>query len=118
MRASYGTGFKAPTLSDLFSTFGSRDLKPEKSHGWDAGIEQAIFTNKLVAQGTYFSNRFTDLIDFDFVRNKLQNIGHAESRGVEAGLSFRPIDPLVFSVSYAHTETEDLSTHTALLRRP
>src|SRR5690606_35814651 len=40
-RASYGTGFKAPTINELYGSFGANpDLKPEKSRGWEVGIDQ------------------------------------------------------------------------------
>jgi len=45
LKASVGTGFKAPTLSELFQSFppfffANPDLKPESSVGYDLGIEQ------------------------------------------------------------------------------
>ena len=48
LKASVGTGFKAPTLADLFQNFPSfgffanPNLKPETSTGYDAGFEQAL----------------------------------------------------------------------------
>jgi len=40
-RGTVGTGFKAPSLFQLFSSFGDPNLKPEESLGWDAGIDQS-----------------------------------------------------------------------------
>ena len=46
LKASVGTGFKAPTLADLFQSFpafgffANPNLKPETSTGYDAGFEQ------------------------------------------------------------------------------
>src|SRR5690606_31317909 len=34
LRGTFGTGFKAPSLFQLFSNFGNPDLKPEESRGW------------------------------------------------------------------------------------
>ncbi len=47
LKASVGTGFKAPTLSELFQSFppfffANPDLKPESSVGYDLGIEQGF----------------------------------------------------------------------------
>jgi vitamin B12 transporter len=64
-RGSYGTGFKAPTLNDLFfQGFGNPDLKPEKSLGLDAAVEQSLFNDRLHLSAGYFWNRFQNLIQF------------------------------------------------------
>ncbi len=117
IRASYGTGFKSPSLSDLFSPFGSPNLKPEKNQGWDVGIEQTFFKGALVVDATYFSNSFRDLIDFDFIALKEQNIGHASTEGVELGTAIRPCELLTIGANYTYTDTQDETTHMSLLRR-
>jgi vitamin B12 transporter len=48
LKGSVGTGFKAPTLAELFQNFlsfnffGNPNLKPETSIGYDLGFEQAV----------------------------------------------------------------------------
>ena len=47
LRASAGTGGKAPTLFQLFApTFGNPDLQSEESFGWDAGIDQNVLDGR------------------------------------------------------------------------
>ena len=42
LRGSYGTGFRAPTINDLFFPgFGNPNLQPEKSKGWDIALDQS-----------------------------------------------------------------------------
>jgi vitamin B12 transporter len=118
LRGSYGTGFKAPSLSDLYSPFGSTTLKPEKSTGWDAGVEQSLFHDRFTANVTYFSNQFRDLLDYNPIANMEDNIGHARSEGVELGATLRPIDELTLTANYTYTSTKDFSTDGPLLRRP
>lgn len=63
VRASYGTGFRAPTINQLFfPDFGKPDLKPERSQSMDAGVDQYLLNNRLTLSGTYFWNRFRDMI--------------------------------------------------------
>jgi vitamin B12 transporter len=118
LRASYGTGFKTPTLSDLFSSFGSPTLKSEKSNGADIGVEQDFFHHHLTADATYFYNSYRDLIDFNFATNREENIGHAQSQGVELGLTARPWETVSVGVNYTYTDARDLSTSQMLPRRP
>jgi vitamin B12 transporter len=64
-RGSYATGFKAPTMNDLFfQGFGNPNLKPEKSLSMDLGIEQSLFNDRLHLNAGYFWNRFQNLIQF------------------------------------------------------
>jgi vitamin B12 transporter len=80
-RASYGEGFRAPSLGELFFPFfGNPDLEPEQSESWEAGlvVEGAAWS----ADVTLFETRFSNLVDFDenFVS---VNVGRARSRGLE-----------------------------------
>ncbi|MEM9594743.1 MAG: TonB-dependent receptor [Acidobacteriota bacterium] len=115
---SWGTGFKAPTLNDLFFPgFGNPDLVPETSQAVDLGYEQTLADGRLVLDVTYFDADYEDLIVFDFSTFLPGNIAEASSRGVEASLAF---DTERVNVALSHTwnETEDLSTGEPLARRP
>ncbi|MGH1556680.1 TonB-dependent receptor domain-containing protein [Caulobacter segnis] len=46
VRASFGQGFRAPGLYELYSEYGNLDLSPEKFDSWDAGVEQRFFGGK------------------------------------------------------------------------
>src|SRR5207302_1565603 len=71
LKASVGTGFKAPTLSELFQDFpqflffANPNLRPESSVGYDAGIEQGLAGDRLRVGATYYHNRIRDLIAAD-----------------------------------------------------
>ncbi|RMG60321.1 MAG: TonB-dependent receptor, partial [Deltaproteobacteria bacterium] len=55
LRASYGTGFKAPTLFQLYSKkYGDPNLKPEKTKGFDAGVEGDFLDGTLSGKFTWF----------------------------------------------------------------
>ena len=117
-KATYGTGFKAPSLFQLFSSYGDIDLDPETSKGWDAGVEQSLWDERILLDATYFENDFKDLIDYDLVTSSFQNIGKAQTSGLELNLSIRPVDELTVSAGYTYTKTENLVTGEELLRRP
>jgi vitamin B12 transporter len=65
LRASYGEGFKAPSLYQLFSEYGNVALDPEEAHGWEAGIEQQLFDRKLIVGATWFDRRTTNQIIYN-----------------------------------------------------
>ncbi len=117
-KGSYGTGFKAPSLFQLYSIYGSKDLQPEKSQGWDAGVEQEVVGGALTVGATYFGNEFEDMIDYDFVTSRYGNVSSAESRGVETFVTAKPVKDLSVRASYTYTDTWDKTTDSQLPRRP
>ncbi|CAN5189312.1 TonB-dependent receptor [soil metagenome] len=64
LRASFGQGFKAPSLYQLYSEYGNKALAPEEADGWDAGVEQHLFDKRLMLSATYFNRDTTNQIDF------------------------------------------------------
>ena len=117
-KGTYGTGFKAPSLYQLYSPqYGDQNLDPEESTGWDIGVEQSLFDKKLILGVTYFSNEFDELIEFESGTSKYINVAETETQGVEVFASVRPIDDLTLRASYTYTDTEDKETGKDLLRR-
>ncbi len=118
IRGSYGTGFKSPSLFQLYSRYGDEDLKPEESTGWDAGVDQSFFHKRLTIGATYFHNSIDNMIEFDSGTSTYMNIDRAYTKGVELSISAQPYNDLTMRASYTHTETEDRTTGEGLLRRP
>jgi len=121
IKGSVGTGFKAPTLFQLYDPlYGNPALRPEKSRGCDFGVEQDLFGGMVTLDATCFRNKFDDLIDFVFAgwSGSYQNVSKAESKGVELGATVRPTDNLTLRATYTYTHTEDKATGLQLLRRP
>ena len=71
----YGEGQKDPTFFDrfgfssggFFPFVGNSDLKPENSTGWEVGIQQPLFDERVLVGATYFSERLQDEINGFFV---------------------------------------------------
>lgn len=118
LHGSVGTGFKAPSLFQLYSSFGNEDLRPEESIGVDAGVEQALFRDALTGGVVFFHNEFEELITFEPSTFVLMNIDEARSTGLEAYLEAELPKGLELRVAYTFTDTEDESTGEELLRRP
>ena len=120
-RGSYATGFRAPTINQLFFPgFGNPDLKPEESHGWDVGVDQSLWQDKLFLSVTYFHNDFENLIQ-NVVAGALlrpENIGEARTQGWEASFKVDVTQQLSFRGQYTYTSNRDLTNGRRLARVP
>lgn len=95
VRGAYGTGVKAPTPNELFGYvdgkyIGNPDLQPERSRGWEAGLEQSLFDQRVTLGATYFRSRFYNQIETVgtmvggvYVTTSRNNAVVATQRGVE-----------------------------------
>ena len=124
LKASIGTGFKAPTLSQMFENFpsfgffGDPSLRPETSLGYDFGFEQSLWGDKVQFGATYFRNNIKNLIDDNSTFTSYANVGRAETDGVESYVSYQPIETLTLRADYTFTEANDEILDQELLRRP
>ena len=123
LRGSAGSGFRAPTINDLFfPNFSNAALQPERSVSWDVGVDQKLWQDRIRLGATYFHTDFKDLIQFVpldvFPFASVTNVGKARSQGLEftseADLRYN----LVASVNYTYTDTKDLGTGNPLPRVP
>lgn len=128
IKGSVGTGFKAPTLEQLFVdypaffAFGNPNLKPEENFGFDVGFEQPVFGDRVRFGATYFNNRLTNLIvgTYDPVTmiSSYENLGSAKTQGVEAFVAVAVTDRLRVRGDYTYTDAIDNDTGLELIRRP
>jgi vitamin B12 transporter len=123
LKASIGSGFKAPTLSELFQDFApfffaNPNLRPESSVGYDAGVEQGLAGNRLRVGATYYHNRIRDLITTDVTGTTWANVGRATTDGVESFIAWQPVGQLTLRVDYTYTQATDDVLQQELLRRP
>lgn len=120
LKASYGTGFKAPSLADLFSPdTGNPNLLPESSKGWDAGFEQSLWDKKISLGSTFFRNDIRNLLgNIDTFPFTSTNKGKARTQGVESVLTFHPSPSWSLRASHVYTLTEKRDNDTELKRRP
>jgi vitamin B12 transporter len=121
LRASWGQGFKAPSLYNLYSEYGNLALAPEKADAWDAGIEQRFVDGKVRLSAVWFQRDTTNQIDFvscsataaglcvvNGVRRfgYYDNVAQAKAHGVELAASGKFGD-LDLSANYTWTDTEN-----------
>jgi vitamin B12 transporter len=127
LRASAGTGGKAATLFQRFSPqFGTPNLTPENSFGYDAGIDQSLFDGRASLSFTAFSNRIRNLINFETGSRCLAtqtsgcyvNVARAATSGIELEGRATVIDGLIsMSANYTYLQAKDVITNLTLSRR-
>jgi vitamin B12 transporter len=82
LSATYGTGFKAPTFSDLYDPYsGNRELAPEKSRSLNLGVAQ-YGTDWRWSLDAY-DTRIEDLITYSGETWSMVQVDEARIRGAE-----------------------------------
>ena len=130
LRASYGEGFKAPSLFQLFSDFGNEEVTPETSDSWDVGITQRLFDGALTVGAIWFQRDTQDQIDFvscfgdssskciDRPFGTYDNIRDSSARGAELTLAWQALDALDLTANYTWLDAQNDETNNELARRP
>lgn len=118
LRGSYGTGFVAPNLYQLYDpTYGYDQLEPEKSKGFDLGFEQEI-SDKIILSSTFFRNNIKNLFAGDPVTFVYYNIGKSTSYGFENNLEYFPTDLITLTLGHTYTLAQDDTTNLSLFNVP
>jgi len=121
--ASFGTGIRPPTGFELAFT-DNPALRPERTRSIDAGIEQKLFHGMLLLDGTYFYNRYYDLIVTlggsltALSHFTSANLANSRAQGAEFSGSLRPARWLFLRASYTLLETRILSLDGAAGQAP
>jgi vitamin B12 transporter len=119
LRGGIGTGFRAPSLDQRFGvsafTVGNPDLRPERSFGWDVGVEW-MPREWVTLSATLFRSRLRDLVAFQ--SGSYVNINRARISGVEMSATLRFGDWGQVTGAWTVTQAFDATTDTRLLRRP
>jgi vitamin B12 transporter len=127
LRATFGTGFNAPTPPDRYGLppylLPNPNISPEKSRGWDVGLDQTVLDGRVTLGVTYFENRFRDLLEYQ-VENPVTyagsevNVDRATTSGVELQTNAKLTSVFTMRGGYTYLQAVDDVTQTRLIRRP
>jgi len=117
-RATVGTAFNAPAMTERYGEAPwyaeNPSLRPEKSTGWDVGVDQALLKGDLTVELTYFQNRFRDMIVGEPVVGtrpfQWQNIARARTGGVEFGTVAKLTATLKIRVAATYLDVYDTTS--------
>ncbi|MEQ1867870.1 MAG: TonB-dependent receptor, partial [Micropepsaceae bacterium] len=85
---------------------GNPNLKPEKSRGWDIGIDQTFFGGKARVSATYFEAQLKNEIETTFITTN--NIdGKSDRRGVELTLDAALGDAVTLNAAYTYLDADE-----------
>jgi len=97
------SGFRAPSISELFGPFGSNpNLKPEKSNTKEAGVQTALLEKKLEFTITGFNRTINDVIIYGF--NGYENRDKQHDYGAELEVSYAICKQLNIKLNYAYVD--------------
>lgn len=120
LRASWGEGFKAPSifqlLGDGFFVAPNPALRPERAEGWDAALFGTWLDGRASGEIGYFELKSRDLISFG--ATGYVNVARAESTGVEVSGKIAVTPRVALSGSFTQTDAIDATTGAKLLRVP
>lgn len=122
LRASWGQGFKAPTIfhTTFFccgATAPNADLQAERSDAFDVGAELRTPDGRGRAGVTYFNQSVENLITFSFADGGYSNIPGADTKGFEVFGDYQITNWLMASANYSYLEAKD-NTGNTLIRVP
>ncbi|GAA0329222.1 TonB-dependent receptor [Sphingomonas oligophenolica] len=125
LRASYAEGFKAPTLYQRFSDYGTGHLHPETARSYDLGVEQKFLDGRATVGVTWFHRDTTNQIDFRpcdpadvtnpdticFHRpyGTYDNIERTRAQGVEFELALHPIEAVTVTGNFSYIDSVNRS---------
>ena len=117
LRSSWGTGYRAPTIQELFfPIFGNPALEAEESRSWEVGVQQWVLGKTIVLDVVYFRIDYQDLIQRS--PTGVGNIGEARTEGVESAIAVQPFPFLNVKANYTYLGAENKDDDERLPFRP
>ncbi len=118
-----GSGIQYPTQVELFGFSGTflanPNLRPEKSQGWESGLEQSFWEKRVLVGATYFDSELTDEISSTGfpISTPINLAGKAHQKGVEVFAKARLDHGLSLDAAYTYLDSKDGDPPIETLRR-
>lgn len=102
---SIASGFKAPSLYQLYSGSGNPDLKAELSVNYEAGLQHSYgkFSDRLV----FFYRKTDNGIDYNSISFQYFNYVKQMTRGIEYEVNFQPVELLKLTANYTFITAQE-----------
>ena len=120
--ANLSSGYRVPSLYQLFSEYGNIELEPESAITGEAGVQYFSPDNKFMGRVTGFMRNVKDAIAF---QSTYVNLDKQKDHGAELELSFKPTANISLKAFYSYVDGEITTvqngkdtTYFNLIRRP
>lgn len=117
LNANIGTAVKTPSLFQLYSTYGNENLNSEEALTWDLSLEKVWFDSHHFVLAV-FGQHYSELIDFNTLTSKYENISGARILGAEISSFHHFNENWELQLHYKFLDTLDEIQKLSLLRRP
>jgi vitamin B12 transporter len=123
LRAHVGNAYRAPALYERFGAYfflgsfspiGDPRLSPERSVGFDAGVDQYFASNRMRVSGSFFYSRLQEVIVFGSLTDDpfgryggYVNSPGGLARGIELSGEARPWRNTLLQASYTYTNADN-----------
>ncbi len=106
VRSSLGSGYRAPSLYELFAPFyGNSNLQPETSVTADLGLELLLASERASLSATIFETTISDKIVYDYDTFAYGQSTVSEKRaGYELGFDYRLNSQSNLNFAFTHTD--------------
>ncbi|WP_299157561.1 TonB-dependent receptor [uncultured Tenacibaculum sp.] len=101
---SYSTAFLAPSVQELYASWGNIDLKPQESATYEGGVEYKY--NSLTLNAVYFNRDVDNIIAYNSTTFKMDNLGDTTIKGLEFSVNYSLIKDLQLNANYAYTKND------------
>ena len=116
LRAAAGSGVKNPGFFELYGFvdgrfIGNDALRPEKSTGWEVGVDQDVGDSARLSV-TYFDSEldgeiFTTFPAPTFIATPANRVTESQQRGVEVSFNARLADQWSLDAAYSYLDAEE-----------
>jgi vitamin B12 transporter len=122
---SIATGFKAPSVYQLYSSSGNPDLEAEFSENVEFGFQTGY--KKINTRLVYFNRNTNNGIDFDYINYTYFNYIKQRVQGLEFETALQATEKLRISANYSFLDAKEQTqsretfkdtSYTYVLRRP
>ncbi len=127
--ANLSSGYKTPTLYQLYSEYGNKQLKPESAITTEAGLQFFSRNRQTMARLTYFNRQVKEVIAFFYNASTFQsyyiNQDKQKDNGLEAEAEFSIGKNTTLKLFYSYVDGEVTTrngskdtSYNNLIRRP
>jgi vitamin B12 transporter len=114
LRLQYSRGYKTPSLFQLYSRYGNKQLEAERVLHQEVGLEQRW--QSVSVELKTFRDLYDNLIDF--VQDRYRNARRVEIKGQEFSARYALADSWTLEGQYTQLDSRDLELDVPLANRP